>query len=166
MCFHSKIKIFAKVRRQYAILTALLQPAQSSQFSKRILFGFSLFVYVIASQVIYIFYVANDFMEYIECISSTSGGTLIFVCFAAIVFKRNLLFKSIDNIERFIDTSKMVSNRYLWFFMGFMGHSVTLSLLVNNFLCYFQGVNTQDQRHSSWESLRWWNKWANLFPWW
>lgn len=104
-----KMKIFQRVRRQYAILgisNASNQPAENLPFSKRVLAGFLYFAYVLISEILYIVHEANEFMEYIECISSLCAVTLLLVCFAAIAFRKATLFKNFDNIEKLIDSSK------------------------------------------------------------
>lgn len=100
------MRIFKLLRRRFAIVG--ISPNQWTQkypFSKRLLFDFLLFGCVFVSQFVYIFHVANGFMDYIECISTTSGTILMFVCFVAIVFSKTKVFEAIDNIEKLIDTS-------------------------------------------------------------
>lgn len=102
------MKIFQRVRKQYAILgiSSANRLTQEWPFSGRVFAGFALFACTIIFQLVYLFHVTDGFMEYIESISSTSGTVIIFVCFAAIVFRQATLFKSIGNIEKLIDTSK------------------------------------------------------------
>lgn len=104
------MKIFQTVRKQYVIVGINLsnQWTQKYPFSKRVLFGFLLFGYLILSQFVYSFHVADGFMEYVECVSSTSAGILVFVCFAAIDFRKTTLFEIIDNIEKLVDTSEPI----------------------------------------------------------
>lgn len=102
------MKIFKEIQRQYAIL-GIRSPQQSTQkypVSKRALVGFLLFGCNFVSHFVYIFHVANGFLEQMECICATYASILIFVCFATIVFKRTLLFKTIDRIERLVDKSE------------------------------------------------------------
>lgn len=58
----------------------------------------------------YIYHVADDFMEYIECVCELYASAVVFVCFMTIALKRDLLSQNIDNIEKFIDTSMMKLN--------------------------------------------------------
>lgn len=103
------MKILKIVQKHYAILGIDRPTHQSNQkypFGIRVFCGFLLYAYFIVSLLAYILYVANDFMEYIECICTVSGNMIIFVCFAAVVFRKITLFGMIDNIEKFMNTSK------------------------------------------------------------
>lgn len=103
------MKIFQTIQRQYAILGITSTSNESIgkySFNRRMLLGFILFACTTASQLMYICCVANDFMEYIECVGVISGSIIVFVCFAAIAFKRILLFDNIDKMEKHIDSSK------------------------------------------------------------
>lgn len=99
--------VFESVQKHYATLgiTSSHQWTQKFPLSPRVLLGFLLFAYLIVSQLVYIFFVADDFMEYVECVTATSGSSIIFVCFMAIVFRKETMFKCIAIIEKFIDTS-------------------------------------------------------------
>lgn len=109
------MKIFRTVRKQYAILgiRSSNQSIRNYSFNKRILFGFLLFAYLILSHFVYFFHVANGFMDCMECICSLSASIIMFVCLAAIVFRKNTLFECIHNMEKLIDTSEAVLNQFL-----------------------------------------------------
>lgn len=102
------MKIFKIIQKHYAVLGIgpPNQLAQKNAFNVRILIGFSLFGYLIASQLVYIFRVANGFIDYIVCICSTSAGIIVFIGFLSIVFQKSTLFKSIKNMEKLINSSK------------------------------------------------------------
>lgn len=102
------MKVFRTIQTELTILgiSPSNQLAQQFPFSKRVLLGFQLFAWLMASQFVYIFHVANGFMEYMECVCSMSAGIIVLVDLAAIVFRTTLLFESIDKIEQLIDTSK------------------------------------------------------------
>lgn len=104
------MKIFRTIQGQYAILGIIRPSSQSNHqkysFNKRIFFEFFMFVWCIGLQLVYLFYEANGFMEYMECICSASAGAIVLICFMAILFRKSLLFKSIDNLEEFIDSSE------------------------------------------------------------
>lgn len=106
------MKIFRTIRKRYAIvgITPLNQTTQKLPISERVFFGGLFFFCYYVSQFVYIIYVANDFMEYIECICELYASAIVFVCFVTIVFKRNLLFQNIDNMEKLIDISMMALN--------------------------------------------------------
>lgn len=109
------MKIFKIIQKQYAILgiSSLQQSTQKYQTDRRAIVGFLLFGCNVVSHFVYIFHEANGFMEYMEGVCATSATIMISVSFATMFFKRTLLFKSIDNIEKLIETSKMVSNLFL-----------------------------------------------------
>lgn len=105
------MKIFQTVRKQYAIVGISSSPrlAKYNSFSNKISFVnfcFLLYGCLITSQFVYIFGVANGFMDYIVCVSSTSSSIILLVCFAAIVFRKTILFDCMDNMEQLINTSK------------------------------------------------------------
>lgn len=102
------MKILKIVQRHYAIMGICLslQSTEKYPFNKRMLLGFLSFGYVIPSLYVYFLYVANGFMEHVMGICAISGTFLQSVGFATIVFKRHLVFECIDNLEKFIETSK------------------------------------------------------------
>lgn len=102
------MKVFKMVKRHYAILgiiPSLNQPTQKYPINKRVFCGFLLFGCFILSQIAYTFCVADGFMEYLECACDLSASVILFVCFATIVFKKDLLFEIIDKFGKLIDTS-------------------------------------------------------------
>lgn len=103
-----KMKIFKTIQEKYAILGISSSKHWTQKYSSgaRLLFGFLLFGCNIVSLLLYILLVASGFMEYMECISTASGTFIMFVCYATIVFKRTLIFETIDNIEIVIVTSE------------------------------------------------------------
>lgn len=100
------MKIFEMIQRNYVTLgvSPLNQWTEKYLFNGRILFGVLLFGYLILSQVAYIFRVASEFTEYVECISTTSASFIILVSFAAIVHRKTTLFECIANMEKLINT--------------------------------------------------------------
>lgn len=102
-----KIKTFQTVQSQYAIL-GISSSNKSRPFNERSLVGFVIFGCLILSQIVYIFHVANGFMDFLECLCGISASFNMFVVFVAIVFTQNTLFVIIDNTDILIDTSKMV----------------------------------------------------------
>lgn len=102
------MKIFIFLQRQYAIvgISPTNQFLQKYPFNKKIVLGFLIYGCVIVSQCVYICHVANGFMEYLECACAISTTVIMFVCFVATVFRKITLFKTIDNIEKLIDTSE------------------------------------------------------------
>lgn len=108
----SKMKIFQTIQRHYVSLgiSSSVSSIQKYPINTRVFIGFLLFGLNAASQLIYIIYVANDFMGYMEVICASSGSTIIFVCFAAIVHKMTLLFETIDSIEKLIDSREPFSS--------------------------------------------------------
>lgn len=106
------MKILKLLQRSYAIMgispskVSLNQSTQKCPFNGRIIFGFLLYGCVILSQFMYIFYVANDFLDYVESIIATTSTIIMFICFAAMAPRKTKLFESIENIEKLIDMSE------------------------------------------------------------
>lgn len=105
-----------------------------------------LFVCTTASQLVYIAYVANGFMEYMECIGVISGNIIVFVCYVTIVFKCILLFENIDKMEELIDSSKTVSKLII---NDFVGDWVKVNRILKTYNCIIQDANIQIQKHCS-----------------
>lgn len=142
------MKIFRTVRKRYEILgiTPTNQSIQKSSISERVIAGCLFFLCYYVSQFLYIYYVANDFMEYIECICELYASAIVFVCFATIVFKRNLLFQSIGNIEKLIDTS-----------MAAVDYIIHDSKDLSAICMQFKDVSIRNQKHCSLGPISRWN---------
>lgn len=105
------MKLFQTILNQYetvGIQSTKIQWVQEAQFNRKILIGFSLFGWSIFAQLVYMFHVANDLMDYVECLCANFGSIITLVCFLTIVFERRLLFESIDNFEKLIEASKAI----------------------------------------------------------
>lgn len=104
------MKIFQSVLKHFATLgissSSSYQSTQKYPFNKRIFFGCTLLGWAIISQFVYIFRVANNFMEYVECVCLISGTTIVLICLATIAFRRTLLFSGIRELENLIETIK------------------------------------------------------------
>lgn len=103
-----KMKVFKMVQRHYAVLGISPPPNQSIYkfpIDGRVFCGFFLFGCLFLSQIVYIVHVADGFMEYMKCACETSTTVIISICFAAIVCRRTLLFQSLDNCRKLMDTS-------------------------------------------------------------
>lgn len=101
--------ILKTVQRHYATLGISSSSSQSTSkylFNERLLFSFLLFGYLIVSQIVYIYYLASGFMEYMECFSSMLASFIIFICLMAIAYRTTKLFESIQNMEKIIETSE------------------------------------------------------------
>lgn len=105
-----KLEIFHTIQKQYAILGIRSSnlPTQQYPLNERILLIFMFFECVTVSQFTYTFRSSNGFVEYMESICTSAGSAVIFVCLAAVVFRQTTLFNVIDNLQKFIDTSKTV----------------------------------------------------------
>lgn len=110
------MKVFKVVQRQYAMLgiSSSNQWNQNNLFNERVLFICLIYVYAVGLYTVYIIRVASGFMEYVDCICATSATIMVFISFAAIVFRRNKLFRSIANIEKLIDTSESIPIIFYW----------------------------------------------------
>lgn len=110
MCIQSKVKIFQVIQRHYADLGICSSSnqliTQKSPFNGRLLFGFLLFGYFLASQLVHIFCIANGFLEYMEGVGAISATILVIIVLMAVVFRKTTIFKCIEDIEKLIDTSK------------------------------------------------------------
>lgn len=116
----SKMKIFRTVQKYYAIVgirSTDKSTESNSIFNKRVAFGSLVSGYNIVSQFLYIIYVADDFLEYIECVCATFASIIIFVNFAAIALRKNTLFEIIDKVESLIDTSRIFNTPFSIFFV-------------------------------------------------
>lgn len=103
------MKIFQILRENYEILG--IGPSQQSQghtFNTKILFGLFLFGYFMVSIVVYTVYIANDFMEYVQCVCIGSGAGLVIVCFLTIVLQMNTLFESFEYMENLFEKSEKI----------------------------------------------------------
>lgn len=121
------MKIFTLIQTHYATLgidRPSNQSTQTNPINNRILFGFSLFGCLISSQFVYIFCVANGFMDYIVCTCVTSESIIICVCLAAIVFRKAKLFGCIDNIEKLTNASEPIFNSIDHYFIDFLGQTI------------------------------------------
>lgn len=99
------MKVFQTVQDQFAILG--IGPL-NHPLNGKILVDFLLFGCIFASHTVYTYRVADSFMEYMTCIFSISNTFAMFVAFAAVVYRKTTLFKSLDDMGKLIDTSKMV----------------------------------------------------------
>lgn len=104
------MKIFEKVRKHYAALGISPSNPSTQKYpnDKRILFGFVILGCVIVPQFLYIFYVDNNFMDYMETICGVSACIIISICFASVASKKSLLFENISKLEMLIDTSNTI----------------------------------------------------------
>lgn len=57
----------------------------------------------------YIFYVASEFMEYVDSISAALATVIMSVCFAAIAFRKTKIFEFIDALQTIINESELDS---------------------------------------------------------
>lgn len=79
---------------------------QKLPFNKRVVVGFLLFECTLISECVYIFHVADGFMDRMMGISLFYGTFTIFICFASIVFRQALFFESFEKCENLIDASE------------------------------------------------------------
>lgn len=121
------MKVFQTVRRNYSILG--ISPTNQSDRSKcpinsRIfLISFSFGCSVISQM--WFIHLANSFAECMECIGSLSAGIIVFVSFAAIVFRKTELFECFDRVEELIRSSERISN-HRWLQLNFENESMNI----------------------------------------
>lgn len=95
------------VEKNFATL-GLSPSNQIYPINGKVLFGFLVFECTTVSQFMYIFNVANGFMEYMEVVSATSGTIVMFICFVTIMARKTTIFESIDDINKLINTSEPI----------------------------------------------------------
>lgn len=104
------MKVFETVRTQYMVMgiSPTNQPDRRCPFNERI---FAISVSIGCSVISQLWYIhkANSFVDRMECIGSLSAGIIVFSSFAAIVFRKTKLFKSVGDIEKLIDSSEFMS---------------------------------------------------------
>lgn len=82
------------------------QSKQKLNFNHKIFMGFILLGYSLFGHFVYIIYVDKSFDKYIECVCATIAIVVVTTCFVSMVLGKIILFESIDNIEKLIDTSE------------------------------------------------------------
>lgn len=104
------MRIFETLQEKYTVLG--VSPSQHSTqghaLNAKTLFGFLLFGSSLISILLFISYVANNFMEYVQSICVFCGTIVLFVCFASIVFEMDIFCGIIVDIEKLIDSSKKI----------------------------------------------------------
>lgn len=113
------MKILGCVQKRYKTLgiSPSTHSSQKCSFNIRIIFGFFLFAYLIVAQFVYILHVAHGFMQYMGCICSASAGIIVFVCFAAVVFRKTTVFECMDQMNKLIHTSEPLLCHYTYKFV-------------------------------------------------
>lgn len=109
--FNSKMAIFEIIQNRYAILgiSSSHHLSQNCPLSKRVLYVFLILGCVIVLHFVHIFRVADEFMEYVESICTTSGSIIVFVCLAIITRKNTTFIEIFNSVESIlIDTSKSI----------------------------------------------------------
>lgn len=99
------MKIFQIARLKFAILGIDSKQVPSRQ-NTRLQLGFMISGLNITLCFMYVFYVANTFEEYVECINSTMGSVCSSMWFGLTVFQRPKLFEFIANAEKMIEISE------------------------------------------------------------
>lgn len=140
------MKVFLTLTKAYAILGI----SSSSQSNQKIFMGFSLWAWMMISHVMYIFYVASAYMEYMESVCMTTGSIIVFVCYADIVFKSHTIFDVFDKIENFIESSERIFELlYLeWKFPNFWWKCIPSGREYRESKIFFKKVTKQIERLS------------------
>lgn len=99
------MEIFQTIRRH---LTLLGIDATQSALNWKLLLGFLLFGDVTIGCALYLVYLAETMIEYMQCFCVISGTIEIGLCFVATVLQKQLLFDYIDHVEKLINTSKFI----------------------------------------------------------
>lgn len=103
---------FQLVKANFALLgiTAHQSIQPNRLNSLKILMAFFMFGIIIILHFMYIFYVANTFDEYVECITLTSGKFVIVLFLCTVVYRMATLFKYLDVIEEIKAMSEYYDN--------------------------------------------------------
>lgn len=103
------MKIFQTVQANYKLLG--ISPTQSSHhfpYNPKIFLSFVNFGLSMASYIMYLIQVAENFKEYIECVTTLSALFIIVVCYGAVVFNIKGTFENIDGMEKVIKMRKSI----------------------------------------------------------
>lgn len=101
------MKVLQNTQNYFAVLgISSEQSKQKFYFNYKILMGLILLGYSLIAHFVYLIDIANTFDKYIECICATIAMVVVTTCLVSMIFGMSTLFKSIDNIEQLIDTSK------------------------------------------------------------
>ena len=98
------MKILQTVQANYAILG--ISPEHSIRpisLNKKVLMAFLISCISITSCIVYFVHVANNFREYIQCITTISAIVIFTICFGAVAFQMTELFDNIDCMENVIE---------------------------------------------------------------
>lgn len=101
------MKIFQSIEDNLAILgissyqSIQVQPFNTRNVTTLLVFGLS-----VISNCVFLFHVADSFMEYTKCVYVVSTLITSFICFAHLVLKMPKLFEFIKNFEQIVEESK------------------------------------------------------------
>lgn len=112
------MKICQRIRHHLTMLG--IEPTKSSQtfpLNPRLLFGFLLFNSAVLSTALYLVYLVNSILEYIQCFCILTALIEMSLCFTVIVLQKWRLFDYIECMERLINKSKLStkSSDFRWF---------------------------------------------------
>lgn len=102
------LQIFRTIRRLLAFLGLNLNHStEAYQLLNARLFLGSLVVSIATIlYILYLFYVANTLIEYMQCIGILASVIENGICFTAIVFQSDYLFECVIQVEKTINASK------------------------------------------------------------
>lgn len=113
---------------------------QAYPLNVKILMGFFVLCFAISGLVIFIFYDANTFIEYVQSIYICTFNTLIFSTLLIIILKVDQLFEVINDWEKLVNTSEFDVNRircllysiFFFFFFVFLALKFSVSKSIFN----------------------------------
>lgn len=103
-----EMKIFQEIQRSFLILGITpYQSIQANPFNTHIVKALLGSVLSTASYFLWFFYIAMSFNEYVKAIFYIFGSAITTVGFSVLVWKMKQWFRFIDNLETFINESKL-----------------------------------------------------------
>lgn len=96
------IKIFQTAKKQLELSEIY---AYKPIFCKQQIFEVVQSIVTISSQCVYLFCVASTTREYMNSIYMTMVGILVFICYLSAIFKKEITFFFIDDLEATINES-------------------------------------------------------------
>lgn len=101
------MEIFQANKKYFAILGLTAnQLVQTHLYNKKKIGGVFIFCLSIVSHILNILVVANNFMEYIECISTTYSVIVVATSYFTIAFNTEKLFEIFDSTEQLVNKSE------------------------------------------------------------
>lgn len=99
-----KMKLFQLIQKNLSTLG--IDSHQSKCSWRKLMMTWLIFGLTITSSVLFLIFKAKTFEEFTNNIYITSGDSMLCIDFAIVVFKREKLFKLINDFEKFVNISE------------------------------------------------------------